>query len=83
MTLAELRAGVLAAKDVNTRSRRLATLEATSDIEVLPVDETVAAVWTELRVHIAEAGRRINVNDMWIAAIAIANRIPVFTQDAD
>jgi predicted nucleic acid-binding protein len=34
-------------------------------------------------VHLAESGRRVNVNDLWIAATAAANRLPVVTQDDD
>ena len=69
--------------DVDTRSRRLATLEATTDIELLPIDGEVAAEWARLRVHLAHTGRRVNVNDLWIAATAAANRLPVVTQDDD
>jgi predicted nucleic acid-binding protein len=36
-----------------------------------------------LRVHLAETGRRLNVNDLWIAATALAHGIPVITQDDD
>jgi hypothetical protein len=32
--------------------------------------------------HLAETGRRVRVNDLWIAAVAAANRLPVVTQDA-
>ena len=60
--------------------RRLRQL---SDIEVLAVDETVAASWALLRVHLAESGRRLNVNDLSIAATALAHRMPVITQDGD
>jgi predicted nucleic acid-binding protein len=35
----------------------------------------------ELRVRLHEAGRRINVNDLWTAAVAISNDLPVVTQD--
>ena len=83
ITVAELHVGVLAARDVDTRARRLTTLEATADLNVLPVDETVAAAWARLRVHLAEAGRRLNVNDLWIAATALAHDLPVVTQDED
>ena len=83
VTIAELHVGVLAARDVDTRARRLATLEATADVQLLPVDERVAAAWALLRVHLAEAGRRLNVNDLWIAATALANDLPVVTQDDD
>jgi predicted nucleic acid-binding protein len=83
VTVAELHVGVLAARDVDTRARRLATLEATADVHLLPVDERVAAAWARLRVHLAEADRRLNVNDLWIAATALANDLPVVTQDDD
>lgn len=83
ITLAELHVGVLAARDTDTRSRRLATLNAVADIEVLPVDETVALQWARLRVQLAEAGRRVNVNDLWIAATAVSRELPVVTHDAD
>jgi predicted nucleic acid-binding protein len=83
VTIGELQAGVLAASDTDVRARRLATLETLSDIEILAVDEAVAASWALLRVHLAESGRRLNVNDLWIAATALAHQIPVVTQDDD
>jgi predicted nucleic acid-binding protein len=83
ITLAELQAGVLAARDVATRARRLATLDTLVDLEVLPVDEGAARAWARLRLHLAEQGRRINVNDLWIAAIALSRDLPVVTQDGD
>jgi predicted nucleic acid-binding protein len=83
ITVGELQAGVLVASDTDVRARRLATLETVSDIEVLTVDETVAASWALLRVHLAESGRRLNVNDLWIAATALTHQIPVITQDDD
>lgn len=83
ITIAELQAGVLAATDVDTRARRLATLESIADVEVLAIDAEVAGEWARLRVHLAETGRRINVNDLWIAATAAANGLPIITQDDD
>ena len=83
VTLAELQAGVLAAKDTDTRARRLVTLGVLADMEILPVDEGVAFEWARLRVRLAEAGRRLNVNDLWIAATAVSKGLPVVTQDAD
>jgi predicted nucleic acid-binding protein len=83
ITLAELQIGVHAARDVPTRARRLATLDSVSDIQVLPIDERVAASWATLRVQLAEAGRKLNVNDLWIAATARAYGLPVVTQDDD
>lgn len=81
VTLAELQAGVLAAADVDIRARRLATLDAVSDIELIDIDESAARAWARMRVHLAESGRRVNVNDLWIAAVAASRGLPVVTQD--
>lgn len=81
VTLGELHVGVLAARDTATRARRLATLEGVADLEALPVDAAVAAHWGRLRVLLADHGRRLNVNDLWIAATAVAHDVPVITQD--
>ena len=83
ITSAELQVGVLAARDTATRARRLATLSSIAHLELLPVDAEAAARWAELRVRLAQAGRKMNVNDLWIAAVALANSLPVVTQDAD
>lgn len=83
ITLAELQAGVLAAKDTETRARRLSTLDALGDIELLEVDAPCALVWAQMRVRLAETGRRVNVNDLWIAASAASRGMPVVTQDDD
>lgn len=83
VTLAELHAGVLVAPDTATRARRLATLEAVSVVEALPVTSSAARRWAELRVRLAEQGRRAKVNDLWIAAVAQANSMDVVTQDDD
>jgi predicted nucleic acid-binding protein len=83
VTLAELQAGVLAASDVDVRARRLATLAAVSDVEVVEVDEAAALMWAHMRVHLAQSGRRCNVNDLWIAASAASRGLAVVTQDDD
>jgi len=83
VTIGELQAGVLAAAETSVRARRLATLHVVSDMELLPIDEHVALQWAEIRVQLADAGRRVNVNDSWIAATAMAHGVPIVTQDAD
>jgi hypothetical protein len=83
VTRAELRAGVLAAADLETRDRRLATLEAIAAIEVLPIGAGVDRTWAQMRAYLAASGRRANANDVWIAATAAAHEIPVVTQDSD
>lgn len=83
ITLAELNAGVLAAGPADVRARRLATLDSVADMVALPVDEDAAREWARLRVHLAETGRRMGINDLWIAAIAASRGLPVITQDDD
>jgi predicted nucleic acid-binding protein len=83
ITYAELRAGVLAATDVTARSRRLTTLQLATGMNPLPVDPAVADQWAQLRVRLADSRHRVNVNDTWIAATALAHSVPVVSQDAD
>ena len=83
VTIGELSAGVLAASDTATRARRLSTLEAASAVEPLPVTAEAARRWAELRVRLAEQGHRAKVNDLWIAAVGLANGMDVVTQDDD
>ncbi|CPR02789.1 toxin [Mycobacterium bohemicum DSM 44277] len=83
VTLAELHTGVLAATTSDIRAQRLATLESVGDMETLPVDDDAARMWARLRIHLAETGRRVRINDLWIAAIAASRGLPVVTQDDD
>ena len=83
VTIGELRAGVLVARDVDTRDRRLATWTRALAMEPVPIDEPVAEAWARLRVVLLDAGQRMPVNDSWIAATAISLDIPIVTQDED
>lgn len=83
ITVAELRAGVLVADDADTRASRLATLEEALQLDPVPVDDSVASGWAQLRVSLRESGRRLKVNDSWIAATALALGVPLVAQDAD
>lgn len=83
ITLAELNTGVLAAASADIRARRMATLDAVADLAALPVDEDAARMWARLRIHLAETGRRVRNNDLWIAAIATSRGLPIVTQGGD
>jgi predicted nucleic acid-binding protein len=83
ITVGELRLGVLAAKDGPSRARRLETLSRAEALEPFPVDRMVAHAWAALRLALRDEGRRMPLNDSWIAATAIANGIPVVAQDDD
>lgn len=83
VTLAELEAGVLIASDTDSRARRLLTLELAKSMHCFGIDEAAASHWARMRIRLAEEGLRVNVNDLWIAAVALANDLPVVTQDDD
>ena len=83
VTKAELRVGIFAAEDIETRDRRLMTFELANRIVSLPIDEAVSRAWAQMRAYVQASGRKVGVNDMWIAATAAANEIPVLTQDGD
>ena len=83
VTVGELRAGVLAAKDTPTRDRRLSTLAAVLSLQPVPVDDRVAASWARLRMALRDRGLRMPVNDSWIAATAMALDVAIVTQDDD
>ena len=83
VTLAELKAGVLAASNSEDRLARLRTVELAAELPILGIDEWVADEWAALRSWLAEAGRRLDVNDVWIAATAIRYGVPIVTQDHD
>lgn len=83
VTVGELHLGVLMAADVDRRALRLATLRLAEQLEPLPIDESVAQAWATLVARLRTAGRRMPINDSWIAATALARGMPVVTQDSD
>lgn len=83
VTVAELRLGVLTARTLEARGKRLATLRFAESLDPLPVDDAVADAWALLVAAARKAGRKSVVNDAWIAATAIARGLPIATQDAD
>ena len=83
VTLGELRLGVIQAQTPEAASQRLSTYQLAQRFEPLPVDEPVSEAWALLVSRVRAAGRKIPINDSWIAATAIAHGVPIVTQDAD
>jgi predicted nucleic acid-binding protein len=83
VTVGELRAGILAAPDIQSRDRRLYTLERISGTTILALDHRVAQTWAGMRAYLAASEKRMSGNDLWIAATAAAAGMPVITQDRD
>ena len=80
VTLAELRLAILNAGDTPTQARCLQTLERALRVQAIPIDETIAFNWAVLR-SAARSLSQSRINDLWIAATAMALRVPVVTQD--
>jgi predicted nucleic acid-binding protein len=83
ISLGELHLGVHTAPNAENRSIRMATLEELASLKLLEVDSSAAAHWGRLRFRLKESGQEVNVNDLWIASVALAHNLPVVTQDED
>jgi tRNA(fMet)-specific endonuclease VapC len=86
VTLAELSVGPLAARDDAVRAARQAQLqEAEADFEPLPFDRASARAFGGVAAALRRAGRKTSARayDALIAAIALANDLPVYTCNAD
>jgi predicted nucleic acid-binding protein len=83
VTLAELRVGVLRARDAPTRAAREATLGLARRFIPLAVDERVADRLAEMVAALREAERRVNLFDAIIAATADVHGLAVWTCDDD
>jgi predicted nucleic acid-binding protein len=83
ITLGELRLGLYMAKDAETQAIRMRTLTLALTVDPIPVNDAVADAWAELNAVLRERGRKMGVNDSWIAATAIAHGLPLATQDRD
>jgi len=82
VTLAELSVGPLVVKDEHERAARQAHLQqAEADFDPLPFDAAAARAFGRVAASLRRAGRKpaARAYDAMIAAIAIANDLPVHT----
>lgn len=49
--------------------------------EVLDVNYLVSEVYSDIRLALYKKGKPVPENDLWIAAICIANNLPLLTKD--
>ena len=83
VTIAELRLGVLTSHSSAAQSLRLNTFLYASALDPIPIDNSIADAWAQLRINLRNTKTKMNVNDSWIAATAMAHNIPVITQAGD
>ena len=84
ITLAELSVGPLVAANETERAARLAHLQqAEADFEPLPFDADAARAFGQVAASLRRAGRKPSARafDAMIAAIAIANELPLYTSN--
>jgi hypothetical protein len=82
ITLAELSVGPLVATDETERAARLAHLQqAEADFDPLPFDADAARAFGQVAASLRRSGRKTSARayDAMIAAIALANAMPLFT----
>ncbi len=82
ITLAELSVGPLVARDESERAARLAHLQqAEADFDPLPFDADAARAFGRVAASLRRSGRKANARayDAMIAAIALANDLPLYT----
>jgi predicted nucleic acid-binding protein len=78
-TIAELRVGW---ERLPLGPKRLAAAETLLRSYVLiPLDERTLEEWVTLRVYCLETGSTLRDNDLWIAATAVSQRVPLVTTD--
>lgn len=85
VTLAELSAGPLVARDDRERAARQAHLQqAEADFDPLPVDRPAARAFGQVAASLRRSGRKpaARAYDALIAATALANHLPVYTCNA-
>lgn len=86
VTLAELSVGPLVASTDAERAARQAHLQqAEADFDPLPFDAQAARAFGRVAASLRRAGRKVNARayDAMIAAIALANGLPVYTCNPD
>lgn len=86
VTLAELAVGPLLAADEDERARRQAHLQqAEADFVPLPFDAVAARAFGGVAASLRQSGRKsaARASDAMIAAIALANDLPVYTCNPD
>jgi predicted nucleic acid-binding protein len=81
ITLAELEFGVYSAIDQQTRAKRMATFRKVMDFEAIDITRDIASIWAAVRASGQEKKSKLSENDVWIAATAINQGVPLVTQD--
>ncbi|HUB36789.1 MAG TPA: type II toxin-antitoxin system VapC family toxin [Solirubrobacteraceae bacterium] len=87
VTMAELATGPEATEDAEERARRIGLIQHAEDaFDQLPFDIAAARVYGRVYAAVTAAGRKARGRrtlDLLIAAVALSNGLPLYTQNVD
>lgn len=81
VVLGELRTGFALGARARQNEAELQSFLATSVVRVLDVDDEASRIYAEIVGAQRRAGRPLPTNDLWIAAVAAREGVPVLTFD--
>ena len=83
IVVAELRFGFLNGVKQKENSLKLSRFLSQDNVNIVYIGVDTANVYAELAVFAKKSGRVLANNDIWIAALALENKIPLVTFDKD
>lgn len=81
VVLGELHYGFLRGTRRDYNERKLAQVIKLLEIEIIPIDENVARKYGGIYLSLVRKGRKIPINDVWIAASCMAIGGTILTRD--
>lgn len=81
--IAELRAGFLVGNRPDKNERDLQRFLVEPNVSVATISDATTQYYAEIYAQLRRAGKPIGTNDMWIAALALEQGIPLLTLDTD
>lgn len=81
IVLGELQSGFAVGTRQNKNQHELELLLQINKVRFLSINQITAGYYAQVYKNLRQKGQPIPTNDMWIAAIALQNNLPLFTYD--
>lgn len=82
IVLGELRAGFAAGRKAAANERELRAFLEHPCVEIAAVEEAASVIYADIVAQLRRSGAPLPSNDLWIAAVAAREGLPVLTYDA-